>query len=61
MLFLVLFSITIEFDHGGIIRGNTHKKNIALVFTADEFGDGKAIIPATLRKTQGQSFFLFHR
>ncbi len=30
---------TIEFDHGAIIRGNTNEKQIALVFTADEFAD----------------------
>jgi peptidoglycan/xylan/chitin deacetylase (PgdA/CDA1 family) len=59
MLLLVLFSISIEFDHGGIIRGNTRKKNIALVFTADEFGDGKEIIPTTLKKHKIKASFFF--
>ena len=45
--------------YGGIIRGDTTQKNIALVFTGDEFGDGIFSIAQTLRsqKIHG-SFFL---
>lgn len=45
--------------YGGIIRGDITQKNIALVFTGDEFGDGIFSIAQTLRsqKIHG-SFFL---
>ena len=46
-------------SHGGIIRGDTTKKNIALVFTGDEFGDGGAYISKVLKKENVHgSFFL---
>lgn len=46
-------------SHGAIIRGDTTQKNIALVFTADEFGDGAAFITKILknRKIHGSFFF----
>jgi endoglucanase len=45
-----------------IIRGDSTKKQIALVFTGDEFGDGLSSIAATLNeeKVKG-SFFLTGR
>lgn len=47
------------FSHGGIIRGDTTKKEIALVFTGHEFADGGREIAYTLKKKQIQaSFFL---
>jgi peptidoglycan/xylan/chitin deacetylase (PgdA/CDA1 family) len=46
-------------SHGGIIRGDTTMKKIALVFTGDEFGDGGSYIAKTLKKEKIQaSFFL---
>jgi endoglucanase len=46
-------------SHGAIIRANPEKKELALVFTADEFGDGASFIAQTLKanKIHG-SFFL---
>ena len=46
-------------SQGGIIRGDTTQKNISLVFTADEFGDGAAFITKILknRKIYGSFFF----
>ena len=46
-------------SHGAIIRGDTTQKNISLVFTADEFGDGAAFITKILknRKIHGSFFF----
>jgi peptidoglycan/xylan/chitin deacetylase (PgdA/CDA1 family) len=46
-------------SHGGIIRGDTTLKKIALVFTGDEFGDGGNYISKVLKeeKIHG-SFFL---
>lgn len=46
-------------SHGGIIRGNTTTKNIALVFTGDEFGDGGEFIAQALKEENVHgSFFL---
>ncbi len=38
------------YDHGGIVRGDTARKAIALVFTGGDFGDGAEHILDTLRK-----------
>jgi peptidoglycan/xylan/chitin deacetylase (PgdA/CDA1 family) len=46
-------------DHGAVVRGVTTSKNIALVFTGDEFGDGARAIISTLKKEDIKaSFFL---
>jgi peptidoglycan/xylan/chitin deacetylase (PgdA/CDA1 family) len=46
-------------DHGAIVRGDTNMKEIALVFTGDEFGDGAQFIAETLEKENVRaSFFL---
>jgi endoglucanase len=48
-----------QYDHGGIIRGDSTRKQLALVFTGDEFADGGATIRATLQQQQvPASFFL---
>jgi len=48
-----------EVSHGAIIRGDQTKKNIALVFTGDEFGDGGESIAHSLKQQDIQaSFFL---
>jgi endoglucanase len=47
------------YDHGAIVRGDTTVKEIALVFTGDEFGDGGQFITETLSKENIKaSFFL---
>jgi endoglucanase len=51
--------VAIEFDHGAIIRGNINQKQIALVFTADEFADGGKIILSTLQKQHIKGSFFF--
>ena len=38
------------YDHGGIVRGDSTQKAIALVFTGDEFADGVAYIAQELKK-----------
>ena len=44
---------------GAIIRGDTTKKEISLVFTGDEFADGSDVIISTLKKHHIKgSFFL---
>ncbi len=49
-------------DHGAITRGDNTKKNIALVFTGDEFADGGNFITQTLRQQKVKaSFFLTGR
>ena len=46
-------------SHGGIIRGDTASKKIALVFTGDEFADGGEHITQTLQEQNIHgSFFL---
>ncbi|HYJ63701.1 MAG TPA: glycoside hydrolase family 9 protein [Parafilimonas sp.] len=46
-------------SHGAIVRGDSTKKEIALVFSADEFGDGLPAIIKTLhdKKIEGSFFF----
>ena len=47
------------YSHGAIVRGDTTKKEIALVFTGDEFGDGGSFISESLAKENIKaSFFL---
>lgn len=47
------------FSHGGIIRGDTSSKYIALVFTGDEFADGGEFIRSVLKNNDIKaSFFL---
>ena len=51
-----------SYSHGAIIRGDSTKKNMALVFTGDEFADGGDIIAAILKKEKIKaSFFLTGR
>ncbi len=45
--------------HGAIIRGDTTQKNIALVFTGDEFADGGHIIANTLKQQNAKASFFF--
>lgn len=46
-------------DHGAIIRGDVSKKELALVLTGDEFGDGGIHILRTLKSQNvAASFFL---
>lgn len=45
--------------HGAIIRGDTTKKEIALVFTGDEFADGGAHIADVLSENQVKAAFFF--
>lgn len=58
---LITLSVQVvgELDHGAIIRGNTNRKQIALVFTADEFADGGKIILTTLQKQNIRGSFFF--
>lgn len=49
-------------SHGAIIRGDTSSKQIALIFTGDEFDDGGKTISKSLRKHKAKaSFFLTGR
>jgi peptidoglycan/xylan/chitin deacetylase (PgdA/CDA1 family) len=47
------------YSHGGIVRGDSTKKEIALVFTADEFGEGLPSIIKTLRLKNVKASFFF--
>jgi len=45
--------------HGAIVRGDTSKKQLALVFTGDEFADGGAFISRTLKEHNTTASFFF--
>ncbi len=48
-----------RYDHGAVVRGDTTKKEIALVFTGHEFADGGTNILQTLQQQHIKaSFFL---
>ena len=47
------------YNHGAIIRGDSTQKNLALVFTADEFGEGLPIIIKSLQKEKVKASFFF--
>ncbi len=47
------------YSHDGIIRGDSAKKEIALVFSADEFGDGLPSIIKTLQTENVKGAFFF--
>jgi peptidoglycan/xylan/chitin deacetylase (PgdA/CDA1 family) len=48
-----------SYDHGAVIRGDSSAKNIALVFTGDEFADGGNFIASTLRQQKIKASFFF--
>ncbi len=49
----------ITMSHGAIVKGDSTKKEIALVFTADEFGEGIPTIIETLQKQNVKGSFFF--
>jgi endoglucanase len=51
-----------SYSHGGIIRADSTQKNIALVFTGDQFAEGGDLIAQTLQQQNVKaSFFLTGR
>ena len=50
---------TFIYSHGAIIRGDTTKKQITLVFTGDEFADGGEFITKTLKDQNVKASFFF--
>ena len=48
-----------SYSHGGIIRGDSTKKNIALVFTGHEFAEGGNFIANTLQQQKINASFFF--
>jgi len=49
----------VTFSHGAIIRSDSTQKEIALVFTADEFGEGIPKITAALKQEKVKGSFFF--
>lgn len=47
------------YSHGATIRGDSTKKNIALVFTGHEFADGATVIEKTLQQHNVKASFFF--
>jgi peptidoglycan/xylan/chitin deacetylase (PgdA/CDA1 family) len=64
---LLLLSITawtqttehVTVVHGGLVRGDSTKKEVALIFTADEWGEGLPLIRKTLNKERIKAGFFF--
>jgi endoglucanase len=50
---------TFSYNYGGIIRGDSTKKNIALVFTGHEFAEGGEFIHQTLQQQKTKASFFF--
>ena len=48
-----------QFVHGGIIRGDTSQKALALVFTGGDYGEGGNIIRQVLKNQQVKASFFF--
>ncbi len=46
-------------SHGAIIRGDSSRKEIALVFTGDEFGEGLPVITQSLEEQKVRASFFF--
>src|SRR5579871_734854 len=46
-------------SHGAIVRGDSSRKTVALVFTGDEFGDGLSAITSALTKHHVTGSFFF--
>jgi endoglucanase len=64
IILLALFSCSnnktyFTYSHGAVVRGDTTRREIALVFTGDEFADGGSFISETLAEENIKaSFFL---
>ncbi len=54
-----LFCERFQCVQGGIIRGDTLKKELALIFTGDTFSDGDNIISSVLKKYNVKASFFF--
>ena len=52
-------SLNTTLNHGAVIRGDSTRKEVALVFTADEFGEGLPVITETLKKKNIPGSFFF--
>ncbi|RYG17065.1 MAG: polysaccharide deacetylase family protein [Chitinophagaceae bacterium] len=48
-----------SYSYGGIVRGDSSKEELSLVFTADEYGEGLSAIIKTLRKQKVKGSFFF--
>jgi peptidoglycan/xylan/chitin deacetylase (PgdA/CDA1 family) len=49
----------IEVSHSAIVRGDSARKNIALVFTADELAEGLPVVTQTLQQQNIKASFFF--
>ncbi len=55
----VLISKNKKIEEGGIVRGNTFKKQLSLVFTGHEYADGAETILQALEKKWSERFIFF--
>lgn len=62
LFFLLVISVNVfaqQIVQGAIVRADSTQKKMALVFTADEFGDGADIITHALKKENVKASFFF--
>ncbi len=64
--FLMFISVSVRSQQdkqimvkGALVRGDSTRKNVALVFTADEWGEGLAVIRKTLKLQNAKASFFF--
>jgi peptidoglycan/xylan/chitin deacetylase (PgdA/CDA1 family) len=48
-----------DLSHGAMVRGDQNKKELAIVFTGDEYGEGLTTIAETLAKHKAKASFFF--
>lgn len=53
------FHKNLTYVHGAVVRGDSTKQEVALIFTADEFGEGLPAIIKTLQKEHVKGGFFF--
>jgi peptidoglycan/xylan/chitin deacetylase (PgdA/CDA1 family) len=51
--------VEFTYDHGAIVRGPKDRRQLAIVFTGDEFGDGLSTIAKTLERHHAKAYFFF--
>ncbi|OPZ65125.1 MAG: Polysaccharide deacetylase [bacterium ADurb.Bin478] len=54
-----LFSATVVTDHGAVVRADTTRKELALIFTGGDYNDGGRHIAAVLQRMQVKAGFFF--
>ncbi|MFZ1715243.1 MAG: polysaccharide deacetylase family protein [Saprospiraceae bacterium] len=49
----------LKYDHGAIVRGDSTTKQIAIIFSGDEYGEGLKLVRRALKKSKIKASFFF--